>query len=53
MEFCDLECIYAEFPKESALDGSNSCRTFIALRCKKKKAYVPKNAVCKEKKARK
>ena len=50
MDFCDLECRYAEFPREDALDGSRSCRTFVALYCRKKKSYVHKNAPCREKK---
>lgn len=50
MQFCDLECKYAEFPKDDAVDGSRSCRTFVALYCKKKKSLVHKNAPCKEKK---
>jgi len=49
MQFCDLECKYAEFPKDDAVDGSRSCRTFIALYCRKKKFLVHKNAPCKEK----
>jgi len=51
MDFCDLECRYAEFPREDALDGSRSCRTFAALYCRKKKSYVHKNAPCRDKKA--
>ncbi len=48
MVFCDLSCKYAEFPKQEAVDGSGSCRTFIALYCKKKKRLVQKNAICRE-----
>jgi hypothetical protein len=47
--FCDLLCKYAEIPKEEGLDGSGSCRTFIALYCTKKKSLVHKNMPCKEK----
>jgi len=35
MDFCDLGCKYASFPTSEAADGSYSCRTFIALYCKK------------------
>ncbi|KKM61674.1 hypothetical protein LCGC14_1529340 [marine sediment metagenome] len=52
MDFCDLECKYANFPKEDAVDGSGSCRTFVALYCKKKKSYVHKNLPCPLKVAR-
>lgn len=50
MDFCDLECRYAEFPKEDSVDGSRSCRTFVALYCRKRKSYVHKNAPCADKK---
>jgi hypothetical protein len=53
LQFCDLECRYAGFPKEDAVDGSRSCRTFVALKCKKKKSYVHKNLPCKDKEPRK
>ncbi len=53
MEFCDLECKYADFPKSDAVDGSRSCRTFIALYCKRRKRLVHKNLPCKEKQTRK
>ncbi|RJR38528.1 MAG: hypothetical protein C4576_22200 [Desulfobacteraceae bacterium] len=49
MEFCDLKCRYADWPKDDALDGSGSCRTFQALFCLKKKRTVHKNAPCAEK----
>ncbi|MBZ0155816.1 MAG: hypothetical protein K8I29_06315 [Alphaproteobacteria bacterium] len=49
MYFCDLECIYASFPRSDAVDGSRSCRTFIALHCRLKKTLVHKNMPCKEK----
>jgi hypothetical protein len=49
MEFCDLECKYAKFPKSDAVDGSRSCRTFIALYCRLKKTLVHKNLPCKDK----
>ena len=46
MDFCDLRCRYAEFPKEEALDGSGSCRTFVGLYCALKKSLVMKNKIC-------
>jgi hypothetical protein len=46
MDFCDLGCKFAAFPKSEAIDGSGSCRTFIALYCKKKKRLVHKNLPC-------
>lgn len=46
MEFCDLMCKYATIPKETAVDGAGSCRTFTALYCKKKKSLVHKNLPC-------
>ena len=52
MNFCDLQCKYADWPKEEAVDGSKSCRTFVALYCSKKKKLVPKNMVCEEKSER-
>lgn len=48
MNFCDLTCKYAEFPKKIAVDGSGTCRTFQALYCKKKKRLVYKNAPCRD-----
>ena len=49
MEFCDLNCEYASWPKEDSLDGSGSCRTFQAIFCEKKKRHVQKNMPCDEK----
>ena len=46
IKFCDLNCEYADFPDETAVDGSKSCRTFVALYCKKLKRLVTKNAPC-------
>ena len=46
IKFCDMRCEDAEFPKEEAIDGSGSCRTFMALWCKQLKKYVTKNAPC-------
>lgn len=50
MDFCDLMCKYAQTPKETAVDGAGSCRTFAALYCSKKKSLVHKNMPCKLKK---
>ena len=47
--FCDLMCKYAETPKETGVDGSGSCRTFVALYCSVKKSLVHKNMPCGQK----
>ena len=47
--FCDLMCKYAETPKETGVDGSGSCRTFVALYCSAKKSLVHKNMPCRQK----
>jgi hypothetical protein len=52
-DFCDLMCVHARLPKEQGIDGSGSCRTFIAVYCRLKKSFVPKNAACGEKRVRK
>jgi hypothetical protein len=49
LKFCDLLCKFAEIPKEEGVDGSRSCRTFIALYCRKKKMLVHKNLPCRDK----
>lgn len=36
-------------PKETGVDGSGSCRTFVAIRCALKKSLVHKNMPCKDK----
>jgi hypothetical protein len=46
IKFCDFRCEHADFAKEDAIDGSNSCRTFMALWCKALNKYVTKNAPC-------
>ena len=46
IQFCDLRCEFAEFPKQENLDGSKSCRTFAALYCTKLERIVSKNAPC-------
>jgi len=52
IEFCDLMCKYASIPKEDAVDGSGSCRTFVALYCDLKKSLVHKNMPCARKSAK-
>ena len=47
--FCDLMCAYAETPRETAVDGAGSCRTFVALYCSIKKSLVHKNMPCRQK----
>ena len=46
IKFCDLNCEYADFPKDKDIDGSGTCRTFLALWCNKLNKYVTKNAPC-------
>jgi len=46
IKFCDLKCEYAEFPRSKAIDGSGSCRTFMALWCVQLEKHVAKNAPC-------
>lgn len=46
LNFCDLMCEYAEHPKETAVDGAGSCRTFVAIYCNLKKSLVHKNMPC-------
>jgi hypothetical protein len=46
IKFCDLKCEHADFARDNALDGSGSCRTFLALWCNKLEKYVTKNAPC-------
>lgn len=48
MEFCDLACKYATFPKSDAVDGSRSCRAFVALRCMLRKKLVHKSLPCRD-----
>ena len=49
MKFCDLNCKYASWPKDEAVDGSGSCRTFQAIYCQKEDRLVQKNAPCPDK----
>ncbi|MBD3223142.1 MAG: hypothetical protein GF313_00320 [Caldithrix sp.] len=46
IKFCDLRCPHASFPNEDSVDGSGTCRTFIALWCEQLNKYVTKNAPC-------
>ncbi|MBN1560017.1 hypothetical protein JW998_07185 [candidate division KSB1 bacterium] len=46
IRFCDLRCDHAEFPRQEQIDGSNSCRTFVALWCNELQQIVCKNAPC-------
>jgi len=46
IKFCDLNCPYADFPKDKDIDGSGTCHTFLALWCNKLNKYVTKNAPC-------
>ncbi|MDY6851255.1 MAG: hypothetical protein SV487_04160 [Thermodesulfobacteriota bacterium] len=48
MRFCDLNCPFAGFPEEDAMDGAGSCRTFAALYCAKLKRLVHKNGPCQD-----
>jgi len=46
IKFCDLRCEFADFPRDEAIDGSGTCRTFLALWCNKLQKHVTKNAPC-------
>jgi len=46
MRWCDLSCPDASFPREEAVDGAGSCRTFAALYCARLGRLVAKNAPC-------
>jgi hypothetical protein len=45
MKYCDLYCEHAAWPNE-LMDGSKSCRTFIALYCRRLEWIVEKNTPC-------
>lgn len=45
-DWCDLGCPWAEFPKKDALDGAQSCRTFLAIHCRYLNRLVTKNSRC-------
>jgi hypothetical protein len=49
-QWCDLTCPEAQWPKDADLDGSNSCRTFLALYCKKYRQITMKNGLCLDRK---
>jgi hypothetical protein len=49
LNFCDMMCVYAQMPKDTAVDGAGSCRTFVALYCDIKKSLVHKNMPCMQK----
>ncbi|MFB3788034.1 MAG: hypothetical protein ACE15F_16875 [bacterium] len=44
--WCDLECPEAAWPDGEGLDGSGSCRTFLAVYCRKHHQLNKKNALC-------
>ena len=44
--WCDLTCPHASWPESADMDGSGSCRTFLALECKLHGRIVAKNAPC-------
>lgn len=46
MRWCDLTCPEASFPRQGAVDGAGSCRTFAALHCRVLDRLVAKNAPC-------
>ena len=46
LRWCDLTCPDAEFPRDEAVDGAGSCRTFAAIYCRKLGRLTPKNAPC-------
>ncbi|MDQ7830409.1 MAG: hypothetical protein RDU30_01625 [Desulfovibrionaceae bacterium] len=50
--FCDLGCRYASWPQKDGIDGSGSCRTFVALYCSLKDRPVHKNMPCRERRER-
>lgn len=44
--WCDMECPEAAWPDDEGLDGSGSCRTFLAVYCRKHQQLNKKNALC-------
>ncbi len=44
--WCDMECSEADWPQDEALDGSGSCRTFLAVYCHKYDRINTKNGPC-------
>ncbi|MDA8432435.1 MAG: hypothetical protein M0Z60_05665 [Nitrospiraceae bacterium] len=53
MDFCDMDCKYARFSDSDSVDGSRSCRTFVALYCGLRKTLVHKNLPCADRRQRK
>ena len=45
-KWCDMSCQFARFPEQEGVDGSGSCRTFIAIFCQKQNKLVHKNSLC-------
>jgi hypothetical protein len=52
MGFCDLGCRFASWPQAEGMDGSGSCRTFVALYCALKGRPVHKNMPCRDRQER-
>jgi hypothetical protein len=46
IKFCDMRCEHARFPQDDDVDGSRSCRTYLAIWCSQLEEYVTKNAPC-------
>jgi len=46
VRWCDLSCEHAGFPLTDSIDGSWSCRTLMALWCRKLEKHVTKNSKC-------
>jgi hypothetical protein len=46
VKWCDLSCEHASFPRTEAVDGSGSCRTFVALYCARLNKLVHKHGPC-------
>lgn len=52
MGFCDLGCRHASRPGQEGVDGSGSCRTFVALFCSLKGRLVHKHMPCRDREER-
>ncbi|MBI5814928.1 MAG: hypothetical protein HZB29_04885 [Nitrospinae bacterium] len=48
-----MTCPHASFPEEKGLDGSGSCRTFLAIHCALPGAHARKNMPCRAQVAKK
>jgi hypothetical protein len=46
VKWCDLACEHASFPRDEAVDGAGSCRTFAALYCARLNKLVHKHGPC-------